>query len=252
VDDRPTVLVVDDNRTNQLIVGKSLSSAGFDLSYASSGEEVVERFRLGPPFAAAVIDVFMPGIGGVDAVSLIRMEEGNASKPSRVPLVLVSGDDSPSLRDEAYQAGADAFLTHPLPEGALAAVVRHLVRIQTRGNPDKKGMRLIPNAHSAILRLVDDEELLAAWKADVDTALGYMNEAVKCGDAQAFREQLRSLSSASLSFGGANIRDFYDIAHDFHPRHFSTTGPIILRCLEDELQQLTHALEQSLACKIPT
>ncbi|GAB0119816.1 response regulator [Acidisoma sp. 7E03] len=252
MDVRPTVIVADDNRTNLLIVERSLSVAGFDTVRMSSGEDVVERFQSGKPFDAAVIDVFMPGIGGQDAVSLIRKEESQSQRHTRVPLILMSGDDSPSLRDEAYQVGADAFLTHPLPEGALAAAVRHLIRMQKQNHPDQKGLRLLPDAHSSILRMVDNEELLAAWKADVDSALGYMTEAVKCGDAQAFREQLRSLSSASLSFGGVNIREFYDIANDFHPRYFSTTGPIILRCLEDELQQLTRALEESVACKITT
>jgi CheY-like chemotaxis protein len=66
------VLVVDDEPTVLQVATLMLESAGFDSVAVSSGSEAVERFHADGPFVAAVIDMTMPGLNGVETARALR------------------------------------------------------------------------------------------------------------------------------------------------------------------------------------
>jgi two-component system sensor histidine kinase RpfC len=244
---QPRVLIADDNRTNQVIISRLLESEGFDPVAVSSADAVLDEVQRGLPFDAVVLDVYMPGMSGADALSLIRYEERRRARAGRVPAIIVTGDGSPAVREECMRAGADAFLTHPISASALADILNRLITSRTQTSPPDDPSPLATDKLESLLMSVGADDLMSAWDADSSTALGYMKSALACEETEVFREQFWNLCSASLSFGGTNIRDVYEAAGDFQAELFSRTGPIIFECLLYEVSILTNALEQIIA-----
>jgi two-component system sensor histidine kinase RpfC len=104
------VLVAEDNRTNQMVIGKILERAGHDFRMVANGEEVLDALK-GQTFDIALLDLHMPVMGGVEAAKLSRFM---ATGSSRMPIVALTADATPEARAECEEAGMDACLTKPI------------------------------------------------------------------------------------------------------------------------------------------
>ena len=104
------VLVAEDNRTNQLVIGKILERAGHDFKIVANGEEVLDALKE-QTFDIALLDLHMPVMGGIEAAKLSRfMSPGSP----RMPIVALTADATPEARAECKEAGMDACLTKPI------------------------------------------------------------------------------------------------------------------------------------------
>jgi CheY-like chemotaxis protein len=110
------VLAAEDNKTNQLVLGKMLRDLDIDLRFAGNGVEAVAAHAdWGPDLI--FMDISMPEMDGKEATRLIRAAE--ASKGRHTPIVALtahalSGDDEAILA-----AGLDHYLTKPLRKPAI-------------------------------------------------------------------------------------------------------------------------------------
>ena len=68
-----TILVVDDEEIMREILETLLSREGYDVKLASSGEEGLELARA-LPFDAALVDIMMPGINGIETLEELAPE----------------------------------------------------------------------------------------------------------------------------------------------------------------------------------
>jgi len=117
------VLVAEDNRTNQLVIGKILERAGHDFKIVANGEEVLDVLK-GETFDIALLDLHMPVMGGVEAAKLYRfMSPGSP----RMPIVALTADATPEARAECEEAGMDACLTKPIDTRKLFDLFETLV-----------------------------------------------------------------------------------------------------------------------------
>ena len=107
------LLVVDDDVHIRRIV--ALYLRGHDVAEAATGEEALARLA-GERFDAVIVDLILPQFGGL---RLCRKIKESAAAPPRV--IVISGDEQ--LRDDAREAGADAFLAKPFTKDDLAAAV---------------------------------------------------------------------------------------------------------------------------------
>jgi two-component system sensor histidine kinase RpfC len=104
------VLVAEDNRTNQMVIGKILERAGHDCKIVANGEEFLDVLKE-QTFDIALLDLHMPVMGGVEAAKLSRfMSPGSP----RMPIVALTADATPEARVECEEAGMDACLTKPI------------------------------------------------------------------------------------------------------------------------------------------
>ena len=110
------VLVVEDDRTNALLVGKILKGLGYRAEFAANGVEAVEAFAPGK-YLAILMDLRMPVMNGFEAVAIIRSRESG----SRVPIIALSANIMPNSREIYLAAGMDDFLTKPFKKEELAA-----------------------------------------------------------------------------------------------------------------------------------
>lgn len=115
------VLVVDDDAKFVRVVVRCLERAGYECTTAQSGDEGLRATREQEP-DALVLDVMMPGPGGIDVCQHLRTEGWAGG------IVIVSARSSSTDRANAARAGADAFLAKPFPLGDLVSIVDGLVR----------------------------------------------------------------------------------------------------------------------------
>lgn len=119
--DRVNALVVDDEVSFRRVLRASLATSGFAIEEARSGEEAVAILaRI--PFDLVLLDINMPGIGGVEACREIR------THLPKIGIVMVTVQDGESEMVRALEAGADDYITKPIRFRELVARLRSVLR----------------------------------------------------------------------------------------------------------------------------
>jgi two-component system KDP operon response regulator KdpE len=119
--DRLNALVVDDEPSFRRVLRTSLAASGFAIEEARSGEEAVAILASGA-FDLVLLDINMPGIGGVEACREIR-----AHMP-KIGIVMVTVQDGESEMVKALEAGADDYITKPIRLREMVARLRAVLR----------------------------------------------------------------------------------------------------------------------------
>jgi len=115
------ILLTDDDPDLRRVLKKTLDALGFAVSESSNGEEAVREVR-DRPFEAVLLDVNMPGIGGIEACRRIRRIA------PRLQILMLTVRDQEVDKIEALDAGADDYITKPFSIPELAARLRSAVR----------------------------------------------------------------------------------------------------------------------------
>jgi two-component system KDP operon response regulator KdpE len=115
------ILVVDDESAIRRALRPPLAELGFQVTEAARGEEALQLLR-NVTFDAVLLDVNMPGIGGVETLRRIR-----AMAP-RLPILMLTVRDKEEEKVEALDLGADDYVTKPFSTRELIARVRAAIR----------------------------------------------------------------------------------------------------------------------------
>jgi PAS domain S-box-containing protein len=114
-----TVLLIDDERGVRDIAARVLEDAGLTVLIAGGGEEGVRVFREHPRgIDAVVLDMTMPGMGGLEAARALR------GLRSDLPVVLMSGYSVPEVARQSADLGFTGFVQKPFTMSDLLAAVR--------------------------------------------------------------------------------------------------------------------------------
>jgi two-component system, response regulator RegA len=114
-DDKPLVLVVDDDDVFRNRLCRALVQRNWDASSASSGEEAIEIARERSP-DLVLVDLRMPGMGGLDLVQQLRALD------SSMTIIVLTGYGSIPTTISAMKRGADHYMSKPADaEQVLAA-----------------------------------------------------------------------------------------------------------------------------------
>lgn len=149
------LLIVDDDPASRYATQRRLSSAGFRTVEAASGQDALAMAD--ESYSAIVLDVHLPDVDGFELARRLR------SKPATewVPILHLSAayvTDDDKVR--GLDAGADAYLTHPVEPAVLVATVQALVRTRVAEyamrRSEEKFRAIFHNAPSGIC-LLDDE-----------------------------------------------------------------------------------------------
>ncbi len=111
------VLVVDDERPIRFLMEKELPRAGCAVTAVESGEEALETLKT-REFDVVLMDLKMPGIGGMETLRRIR-EVGSAAE-----VVVLTGHPDVSTAIEAMKMGAYDYLTKPFKLAEVEVVLR--------------------------------------------------------------------------------------------------------------------------------
>lgn len=113
----PSILVVDDDRDLQENVREILTGAGFQVTVANRAEEGLELLRQ-EEFDVVLLDLMMPGMGGMEALPLIRRQA------PRARVVMITAFATVQNAVEAMRLGAEDYLVKPFRIDELIVAVR--------------------------------------------------------------------------------------------------------------------------------
>jgi two-component system KDP operon response regulator KdpE len=115
------ILVVDDESAIRRALRPPLMELGFQVAEASRGEEALQVLR-SSTYDAVLLDINMPGIGGIETLRRIR------TFAPRLPVLMLTVRDEEEDKVEALDAGADDYVTKPFSTRELIARIRSAVR----------------------------------------------------------------------------------------------------------------------------
>jgi two-component system, OmpR family, response regulator MprA len=117
------ILVVDDERAVRESLRRALALEGYEVELAADGAEALARLAAngGQP-DAMLLDVLMPGVGGLDVCRRLRADG------SRLPVLMLTARDAVGDRVAGLDAGADDYVVKPFALEELLARVRALLR----------------------------------------------------------------------------------------------------------------------------
>eukprot|EP00163_Fabomonas_tropica_P028799 TRINITY_DN594_c0_g2_i3.p1 TRINITY_DN594_c0_g2~~TRINITY_DN594_c0_g2_i3.p1 ORF type:complete len:819 (-),score=107.48 TRINITY_DN594_c0_g2_i3:21-2477(-) len=119
---QPKVLVVDDNRMNQVVITKMLAKLGYQVAVAGDGQEAVDNLQDNHIFDLVLMDLHMPVLDGLEATKIVRKQEALSGRP-RVPIIALTADVMLGERGQCIDAGMDDFLTKPVSKHDLALAI---------------------------------------------------------------------------------------------------------------------------------
>ena len=137
------VLVVDDEAALRRVLQASLTARGFLVEEAASGERAIEMAGQ-RNYDLLVLDINMPGMGGMEACHRIRVQ-----KPY-LGIVMVTVRDDEEDVVQALEAGADDYITKPFRLGELVARLRDLAREPLRSTQGPRSSRLVISKSTSI------------------------------------------------------------------------------------------------------
>lgn len=125
--DKPHVLIVDDEEDIVDLLSYNLKKAGFRISTAADGKEGIERAQADQP-DVIILDIMMPRMDGLEACRRIRADAVLRS----TPILILTARSEEQDHVESLDVGADIYLPKPISIPVLISQTKALVRQSER------------------------------------------------------------------------------------------------------------------------
>lgn len=116
------ILVVDDEPDVVEILNYNLTKDGFKVFKAYNGQEAIESAQKNQP-DIIIMDVRMPGITGIETCRKMRLIE----ELKNVPVLFLTADSDEYTTLNAFEAGANHFITKPIRPSLLVDMINELL-----------------------------------------------------------------------------------------------------------------------------
>ena len=118
------VLVADDEAMTLEIVKAIAESQGYKVITATDGREAFKILREDADFSAAIFDMMMPHLDGLDLIHYMKTD----ARLGRIPIGMITAEQDPKIWDNSVAAGANVFLPKPFTPPQIQMMLRMLVR----------------------------------------------------------------------------------------------------------------------------
>jgi len=145
---QPSMLVVEDDETIRETIRDALELEGFAVQACGNGRDALQLLQRAPEgqgFSLVVLDLMLPGLGGLDVCRQLRQHN------NQTPILVVSARDTETDRVLGLEVGADDYLVKPFGMRELVARCRALLRRSASAAPRA---RMLEHAN---LRLYQEE-----------------------------------------------------------------------------------------------
>ena len=224
------ILVAEDNRVNQIVVGKMLEALGCNFDLVADGERAVQSAQ-SHRYDLILMDCQMPLLDGYAATATIREWESAGSKP-RVPIVALTANALPADGEACLAAGMDDHLGKPYTldqlRGKIDAWMRAPAAIATAAadppacvsepaeslsrKPVERPTRRLDQGALSAIRALDPtgaagivQQVIDMYLADAPQLLERMRAASSSGNAAELGKAAHSLKSASFNVGAKDL-----------------------------------------------
>ena len=117
------VLIADDDPVMRLLITTIIKQRECEAVVANDGREAYRILQTDSQFRAAIIDMTMPFIQGLDLIRYMRSER----RLMRIPIMMISAEQDIKLMASSFTAGATAFLPKPFTPEQLQSAIRMLL-----------------------------------------------------------------------------------------------------------------------------
>jgi signal transduction histidine kinase/CheY-like chemotaxis protein len=116
---RLQVLLVEDNRVNQMLAMRLLEKWGHSVKLAENGQLALQAIERGELFDVVLMDMQMPVMDGLEATGLIRLHEARHGL-ARLPIVAMTANAMQGDRERCLAAGMDDYISKPINQAELS------------------------------------------------------------------------------------------------------------------------------------
>lgn len=118
--DGKRILVIDDNESNQLAIGRWMRQWGVESQFATTGQEgkrllLDQKLGQNAVFDLAIVDVILPDMNGFDVVEELTRPESNVA----MPILMFSSDDRTATVERCRELGIQSYLIKPVSPKTL-------------------------------------------------------------------------------------------------------------------------------------
>lgn len=211
------ILLAEDNMFNRAIVKEHLTRLGADVIEAEHGRQVLQLLEAGIRPAAILMDLEMPGLGGIAATRALR-----ALPPplGAVPIVALTGHGAPQQRQAAREAGMDGLLVKPVDTAALRDELLRVLGASAPARTESPARNVeVPPGLLNTRRIEDFErmgvlgELLPGCLGEIRRHIDRVEQSVAANDTATLHQALHSLVGISGEAGAqalhATAKSFY-------------------------------------------
>ncbi len=258
-----SILVAEDNPTNQKVIAKILERDGHEVVLVENGEQALDALEK-QAFHIALLDLHMPVMGGIDAAKIYRMSR---PRGPRIPIVALTADATPGTRMACDEAGFDAFLTKPVEVRKILELIESLVPYEKKSSanalPDtylqsdgrgerqnKTGVVLNPERIQELRSLGANSDfvvkIIRTFLKSGEQVLWEMKRAVSTRNVDAFRDLIHALKGSAGQIGAMALMEECERVSRISHMEFGEKGAKILKAVEKEFSGARAALHQYL------
>ena len=207
-----SVLVADDHAANRMVLQRLLQKAGHRPVCVEGGEQVLDLLA-DADYDAAIIDLHMPGLSGLDLLKQLRAMEAAGGR--RTPVVVLSADVTPASIHACTKAGARAFLAKPVSTVRLLDALSEIAT--SHSAPSTSVVTSVSNESTATNSVFDasvldelaalgmgdgfEREFIHQCLSDADGCIDAMRRTGDVGDWAQLREHAHALKGVASNLG---------------------------------------------------
>ncbi len=216
------ILVGEDNRTNQKVIQKILERGQHRIMMVDNGERVLDELEK-KDYDLIILDMHMPGLGGVEAAKLYRMMYPDKRD---VPILVLTANATTDAVREVEEAGLDGYLSKPVEPQKLLDTITALVQKRShKSSVRRPRLQLISN-NLEQLPVIDKntleeinsmssgkdfmEELINGYLEDSESIVGNISSHYEKGEFPAIGDLAHSLDGSSRSIGAKRLSAIAD------------------------------------------
>ena len=204
------LLIADDYEANRMVLQRLLQKAGHRVTSVEGGEEVLDAMATGE-FDAAIVDLHMPGVSGLDLLKQLRVMQAGGGP--RTPVIVLSADVTPESIQRCEQAGAYAFLAKPVAATRLLETLsgvaaqrgrRSAVSVPRPAGEAPDGVldtSVLDELAQMGMGEAFEHEFITHCLADADGCIGAMTHAAEAADWARLRDHAHAIKGVAANLG---------------------------------------------------
>ena len=216
-----SILIADDNRTNQLVISKILERAGHVVTTVENGAQAVEALH-SERFDIALMDLNMPVLNGFDA---LKQYQDALPGGAAIPIIALTADATSATNSRCLEAGFRACATKPIePRHLLELVDKIAIQTASKGKSPIVAVQSVteelsapapapkhkikPETFGKLEQLGGRpfvEELIKQFIVDGDIMLKGLELAIANKDIAKFEDELHAMRSSAGNIGADSL-----------------------------------------------
>lgn len=241
---RGTVLLVEDNEADRLLVTKMLERSGLRVDFVTGGEEVLERpvHR----YDAILMDLELPDMNGLEATRRLRADGAT------VPIVALTASVLPGDRERCLDAGCTAYVAKPIDRPMLLRTLDGLIST----TEDRRVLSVLPPGLASVEPLSSTREddpsllqILPQFVTRMSRFVDHIARATRDRELATATKTARSLGATADNCGFPPLADAANAVAQACSRP-KTDDEEIKHCVEN-LEQVTRRIQAAYPQSIP-